>query len=494
MGILDLPAELLGRIIDFSVPDDFENLLLTCHALFACGSSSIPTHNARRKHFRHISFNSYHDEDSRLSFLRNIAAEPVAAHYVQSADLRGRIMVTPSLHEVPPGFRLRKGCVGASMDDVEKLVAASQFSHLLDTGAETWTCQAEDGFSASTFLLTLLTNVRQLTLPRGWPEVPDVNTQPWQLLNAMMRQSHERRMTSPLCQLRSLRALAPVHYDSRVGLSSLSAFLAMHDLEELYATSCVAIDDYTGIPFTWIYPDLKSPLRKIEFVSCCMDSSQLSNLLANTPNLQSFRYSHQEKWHTCGHDWNAGAFAAAIGRYCGHQLTDLALTVDGLSGEIVTGIVSLQEFTCLERAELDVALFAGPSPESGEMAGLEACGPSKGFQKWSPAMVPKLTEILPSSTKNFQLFDSSLNDYSEVACSLLKDFSAGRDWLLSDLEEVVLRKRILDNPENPTGAKIRARVMDQARKVGVEYRSGLALQPIWRRAFGEKCGVVLDLN
>lgn len=504
MALLRLPQELLDHIINLSLPDDFENFLLSCRTIYEAGRPQLAAHRQRRREWSKLELDSFEDGVSTVLFLHKIAGDPIIARYIRSVDLRGKIARSgPGNQKQPPAAFERLKGDQALIDELVAFIDASPVASGNDrligdlvAQIHQYTSRAYDNSAAicTVLLLTLFTDVHKLTLPmvRDWLATDLPNTDIL-VLEKMMRLSRGQNPSGPLSTLRELRMLAPLEYDTRIALRSLCPLLALNSLEELYATSCVAVDDgYTGIPFTWPYPDIQSSLRSIEFLGCCMDASQLSRLLAHTPYLTSFKYDHATKWHGCECDWDAGAFVAAIGKHCGHQLTTLAITASGIFEEMITGVVSLKEFVRLESAELEITIFAGPSPESGERAGIDSCEPSPGFKAWEPAMVPKLTEILPPSLRTLHLFDPLENDHSDVSCALLKDFSAGRDWLLSELEEASFCQRISADPEPDKMKDIRAKVMNAVKAAGIEYRFGTAVMPRWRRAFAHKCGLLED--
>jgi hypothetical protein len=188
----------------------------------------------------------------------------------------------------------------------------------------------------------------------------------------------------------------------------------LSNLERLYANDCtVTANPHDHLPIQWPFPDLTSNLRAIEFLECFIEDKSLSNLLARPPNLVPFKYSHQTRYYNRFQhilpNWDAGAFVAAIGKHCGHQLTALAINIHRLTGKIITGVVSMKEFTRLESAELDVLVFAGPSSEPGERFETQNCDAPQLYKSRTPALVPNLTEILPPSLRRLQLRQATVS-------------------------------------------------------------------------------------
>ncbi len=83
---------------------------------------------------------------------------------------------------------------------------------------------------------------------------------------------------------------------------------------------------------------------------------------------------------------------AAVGRCCGGTLTELAITMEGLTASIVMGVTSTQEFKNVRHLELHMLIFTGPWLESGKWQShldrLEKI-------RWDIEQILRLTVILP---------------------------------------------------------------------------------------------------
>lgn len=520
--LLSLPPELLSRIVEFTMPEGFENLALSCHTMYEVARPRLPTHNLLRKEWSHLVFHSFEDPAPTMVFLHSVAKDPIRAKYVKSADLRYSYPA-PGPHTIREFQRLTDDA--AAKKELVAFIAESRLISPSDTRRMDWanrilrhgmpsdggaeTRAAPQANWATAFLLAQLTNVSVLTLGIHWkfmepadavadpwqrmdPDRRDIS-EPWDLLQSISRLSHDIcRSSSPLSKLTELRALSPspVPVSQQLPLQSLSPFLGLRGLEKLCANGCLAVDNPEICrPFQWPHPDLASNLGSIEFLACCIDDRSLSNLLAYTPNLVSFKYSHYSPHQTSALDvlthWDAGAFIAVVDRHCGRQLTTLAVTVHRLVGNIVRGVVSLRNFSRLVSAELDVAIFAGPPFHSGLELVSQGDGSSPGPKLWTPPMVPRLTDVLPPSLRRLRLFTGCRNDHSDidVSCALMEDFAAGRDSLLPALDDAMFCQRILEYPESIAVTMFRQKLIDSAEAAGIEYRAGLAMFPQWYQQF-----------
>jgi hypothetical protein len=136
-----------------------------------------------------------------------------------------------------------------------------------------------------------------------------------------------------------------------------------------------------------------------------MDAKSISELLAHTPRLTSFRYGHAAKHHGLGAYWDAGEFVAVVEKQMGHQLRHLAITIEpGAINGIDAGVTSMHGFTQLETLEIDFMVFCGPSLESGEKSGILNTPPKQGYSKWTAKSIPPIHRILPTTLRGLDLF------------------------------------------------------------------------------------------
>ena len=423
--------------------------------------------------------------------LYGIACEPLVGQYIESLNL------CDGEHNViggGVGFHPSNEILSV----VKKLVLASEcFGNANIEESEWWEALLkehegdEEGLDTTLFttvsLLAQLPNVKTLKLGSDWyrgmrryAENEEDEKMLASELDAIVQCSNSRNHREKA--LGKLQCILPCErwdgYEERVGLQCLEPFMYLKSIKELYSVNCVAVDDgYTGIPFQWRFSKTNSPLTKIELTHGCMDAAGLSKLVSHTPCLNIFRYSHETKWHGCQHDWNAGEFVEVLARHCGSNLTQLAITLDQLYGDIVNGASSFRSFSNLQCLEIDARIMYGPAVGSGEKQGLCKELP-EGASPWSFEKVPRLGDMLPASIRDVQI-NTDFQKHDETALeALLDNFRAQRDMELKELTQVVVRQFRGDSARALVkGVGVKLSVYDQDGRHG----AARAMMPAWKR-------------
>ena len=467
MSLYDLPDELLDHIIGLTVPEGIESFALSCKTIYNIAEPQITQHNTYKRRWKHFAYADFQLPEpgptlrpqTALQLIHAIALDPLIAQYIESA----RLWVDPSkiyrhrnlLSTAQSRFEQDE----ASLTAIRRLLRDSRYLKAANQDPDLWLrrIQLDDKFAdeaptnfATAFLLTLLPNVKALGLPQGWANLPrpeedyragqlDATQDIWPVLNAITRAANgATSRNTALAKLERILPYANKGYDQRNALQELEPFFTAPSIKEVYACNCVAVDDgYTGILFSWRHSDLVSSLRKVELVACCIDSDGITELIKHTPQLKCLRYSHATKWHGCQFDWDAGAFVAAIGMHLGGSLTEFAVTIDCLYGDVETGVTSMHDFTCLRNVELDVSLFCAPSIDSGERLGMS----STQGTTWEASKIPCLADILPQSVKSVDLFAGGKENVDHTA-ALRSLFSQSLDKqrsMLPKLERLAVR-------------------------------------------------------
>lgn len=449
MGLLDLPPEIVDIIIDATRPDGIENFVLSCKAIYRRAGAQIAEHNELKKKWSHTTNATWPRRGDTLHVLYEISREPIIARYIKYLDLWDRRTEDDVHHELqPPSF-------GDDDDAIIRIKALLANSGLFtEDDAEEWWKQimrqdtegseeSVDNLYATVALLALLPNLRTFQPPDRWHEVR--RTEAAEALvpavESLVSISNNNKVSNrPLANLETIFPFVEEGYDIRVGLQCLQPFMCLKSIRNLYAVSCVAMEEHWGeTSLHWPNPNARSPLTRIEFASCCIDAGGLAILLQNTPALTIFRYSHQTKWDDPLIDWNAGEFLETLAHYCGDRLIDLALTVDELHGEIVNGASSFMRFTRLERLEVDVLPFCGPPLESGQRLGRNARIPD-GARPWAHADIPCLGNMLPDSMRELQVNTDHPAPTDQTLLALFKNIKDRREDKLFKLDKVVIRQ------------------------------------------------------
>ncbi|KAJ4984413.1 hypothetical protein SVAN01_10120 [Stagonosporopsis vannaccii] len=497
MRLLDLPPEIIDYILDFAGPTGLEGFVLSCKAVYERATTQIQNHNALRQRWRHTTNQGVSRRGDTLSILFEISRNPVIAEYIETLSLWDRRSDDDIGSQVADDFRGDE----TSLQQIKGLLRNAEFFE--DANLEQWwadileedqavNVESVDKLYATIALLALLPNLKTLQLPDAWHEVrsdeaaealvPSVEN----LVSLSNDQTHKRRWQA----LQSLETIMPFTeegYDVRVGLQCLQPFMALNSIRNLYAVSCVAIDDdWGGIPFHWRHAS-KSPLTRLELASCCMDSHGLDALLAHTPAITTFKYSHQTKWDGLQYDWNPGEFLQTLADRLGKQILDLAITVDELHGEIINGLSSFHRFPNLLKLEVDVIPFCGPPLESGQRLGRDAFVPS-GALAWTHSDIPCLGDMLPDSIREVHLNTDFPLPSEQALKSLVKNIVDRRKDKLRFLERCVIRQYQSDTAQDIAN---RHEVILEVFDMDVTDPRARAMMPLWKREFDQKVGGIV---
>ncbi|KAI2486251.1 hypothetical protein Ptr902_00384 [Pyrenophora tritici-repentis] len=497
MGLLDLPPEILDLIIDRTAPGGLQNFVLSCKTVYQRSASQIRQHNALKKAWSHTTNMSPSRRGDTLAVLHEIAREPIIAEYIETLFLWDR-RADDEVREDTGAYDFRND--DKAMEEIKDLLRSAE--HYANAEEEEWWAhileedkagdQSDmDKLYATVALLSLLPNLKTLQLPDRWHEVRDGESAEALVPNVqslVTLSNAEGHRQKPLAQLETILPFVEEGYDVRVGLQCLAPFLALQSIKNLYAVSCVAVDeDWGGVPFNWLNPNTKSPLTRVEFACCCMDATGLSAFLSNVPALRVFRYSHQTKWDGLEHDWNAGEVLETLANYCGNTLVDIALTIDELHGEVINGLSSFLRFSKLEKLEVDVECFCGPPLESGQRQGREARIPP-GATAWGHIDIPCMGDMLPESMRELHV-NTNYPEPSEAALhALFKNIVDRRKDKLRRLHKAVIRQyRSSSAIHVAENHAVTLEVFDE----GVENPRPRSMMPQWKREFDSRVGGIV---
>jgi hypothetical protein len=505
MGLLQLPGELLDEIITFTLPHGFENFVLSCKAIYARGESKIDRYN-RLQSRRRFASQPTHDRGKALQLLYEISCDPLLADFIDVLCLRNtrRDGNQSDASQLTDEFRMED----ETMDRIKEIVTRSEWLEHAGVDVEGWwerimnedeTADEEDSEEelpcTVVSLLSQLPGLKALQLPESWKMIQvahprdEEDKQLVYVLDALIKHSHESgERRCPLKELETILPFMPAGYEARAGLQCVEPFLSLRSIKELLGVSLIAVEDgYTGIPFHW-RSELHSPLRRIELASCCVDSDGLSSFIAHTPQLEVFKYSHETKWHGCEHDWNPGAVVEALGRHCGSHITELALTIDELYGDIINGASTFLAFTNLKSLEVDVLVFCGPPIESGQRKGIEAYIPP-GDIPWTEHDIPCIGSMIPNRVMHLEINTDYPRDDEQALRSLLKNIKQQKEERLHHLEHVIIRQSAGDSAKEVFGVPGLVTITN-GRIEGVTSRSML---PSWKRKFAERVGGIENI-
>jgi hypothetical protein len=476
MTLLDLPLEILDEIIDLTLPSGIEAFALCCKAIYIRAASQLQRHNSLKRQWSCTAF-SNHRRAGILRILYAISCDPLAAQYIQALDLydHGQMPDTTSDDDFPLNDEVK--------ESIKKTILESECFHDSGVDVDEWCGELwkeyewgakgdgideENALHTTVSLLAQLPNLKSLQLPPGWydrsrqyerEEEENAEKRMMAVLDAMINLANGDGVRGkPLGKLGFIIPSMEGGYEERAPFQCLEPFMRLKSLSELYATSCLAVDDgYTGIAFEWRIPALNSSLRRVELTHCTMDEEGISQLLSHTPLLEVFKYHHETKWHGCLHDWNAAAFVEALSKHCGQTITDLAISLNDMYGDIINGVSSFRSFLKLRNLEIDLGILYGPSLESGKEQGIAARPLPEGEAPWTVEQVPCLGDMLPEKVVDVQI-NTDFAEQDQVALeTLLKHFPERRVSRLKDLARLAIRQYDSDSARSlakRAGAKL----------------------------------------
>ncbi|KAI1399686.1 hypothetical protein F4819DRAFT_406989 [Hypoxylon fuscum] len=439
--LLNLPVEVLRHIIEESMPEGFENLMLSCRAVYECGRFLLESHATRKREWRRFSLSRFciHKSCYRAP-VYSISVEPVLARYMET------VLPHPFLW-----FNYNSicgSCRGHTHDPVieehiRRSIVESPYLRKAGVDAEKWASEINlMGSNVSTYLwtfyLTLLPNVKVLGLPDYFPHAIQMSqrlphgyygrhrgywTQTWPVIKEIGRRIQENPEDASLGKLTTLRIVGiySPFGNYKFPIAILSPLLVLPNLTELYARNVVATSYVPHFGSScWYYRNINSNLRTIELNNSCMDVESISELLAHTPYLVSFKFHYN---FFPPSRWLAGPFVAAIGKHVGQHLEELAITMNVRTTSTVTkAVTSMKEFTKLKRLEIDPQVFYSDHMP----AEFEGSRPS--YRREMIKSIPPFTQILPYCLEELKIYFQSRveSDLISILGRLFRHFTANQ--------------------------------------------------------------------
>ncbi|KAF2647592.1 hypothetical protein K491DRAFT_614371 [Lophiostoma macrostomum CBS 122681] len=354
MTLLGLADELLALIVEHAIPEGFESLRLTCHKLHTLCKPSIREHNKLRLHFRNFAYTGAdyagREKKIRSSFelISRIAQEPLVARYIEHADFEADSRIPAD-----GPFLWRMEIYGYRPETVRDLFANSRYL----SGTE-WQdyfekyerdlkdhryCQA-----SASFLLTLLSNVKTVVLPRYWTHDPETE----KLLEAMVRHARQPNATPTNASLLSVTTLKFSFARQGLILNKITPLLALLRIQKFYAPTSISHTEAPehSSPCRTLSPSLGSTLEVAYFLRSNIDGPGMKHFLRCTPRLRTLVYSHSDKQFT--RIWDICELVTTIGKEAGSHLEELSITKHDFSGKIALGTTNMRDFSRLHKLEI----------------------------------------------------------------------------------------------------------------------------------------------
>ncbi|PQE08994.1 f-box domain protein [Rutstroemia sp. NJR-2017a WRK4] len=465
MSLTGLPNELLHKIIPHTLPEGFEGLALTCKRFYALCTPFIETHNKLRSRFHNFTyFDEFNDPRGAVSIktawdlIIRIAIEPVVARYIRNADFRrDSIPVRTRPHP-------RRGeAVMRLLGDSPHLEQAGLSWKAFHAEIEEKLEEKRYSQSAAAFLLTLLPNVKKLTLPSYWKA--DVTTS--KLLYTIVveaTQPHQPPWNErSLAQVTRFEISASWNLGDRDALHNSIPFLYLPHLRSFEFYSCIAMGDaLLNIEPQYLYRDYGRALETVDLSCCHIDDAALASFLKHTPRLKTLKYSHRTKEDTDPSEWDICKFVTAIERETGNHLEQLSISIRELHGSLPLGKVSMRGFQRLRRLELPLDIA---------MCDIRlACSEDDQTTEYSQLSIG---DLVPASVSQLSLFSRGKDHHEKALDVLFRNFSAKKHSQVPALREIRL-----SCPENPAADDA---YKEQCAKLASEMQKvNMALVLDWR--------------
>jgi hypothetical protein len=447
MALTNLPHELLDIIVEYSLPQSFENLAMTCKRIYARCIPFIKRHNELRSRFRDFVYYA-HARDTLVAasdLINLIAADPIVARYIRTANLvyDSRFLSHLRVRGEPPKSV-------PSIEDGGAIVQLFANSTYLQRAGLDWrryySTFAEDvremrySQHGSAFLLTLLCDTENLTIPSSWRRSGATD----QLLDVLVEDAQQSCFLS--CGLRSVTSVLGSSLSrsetEKSGLSWAHPFLALPHLKSFSSLSSLAVrENRRSLAFRGSR-HIADTLETAHFGGCCIDDVGITDFLKHTPRLKTLRYSHSTQHSHLPPDWDICKFINAVAREAGSHLIELSVTILELRGSILPGKASTRSFQKLEKFEFPLKLVTcniNAAGVTGNIATSLQC-------YFNGSLDPFVRDLIPPSVTQLSLKSDGMGPHDKALDALFRHFRAVRRSQLPNLQEVhIACKQEADN-------------------------------------------------
>ena len=211
---------------------------------------------------------------------------------------------------------------------------------------------------AAAFILTVLPNVKALTLSELWKPL-DKTEKLLDLIVWKTKQSYLLWNRPSLAQVTRFESYFSSGAGHRFDLDKAVPFLALPQVRSFRGPRSVAIDNASNaLASKDLYLHYVETLETAHLVGCCIDHVAITNFLKHTPRLKALKYSHSTNGDGDHHEWDICKFVTAIECEAGSHLEDLSVSLLQLRGSITPGKASMRGFRCLQKLEfpLEIAM------------------------------------------------------------------------------------------------------------------------------------------
>lgn len=454
MLLLDLPQELLLTIIKATLPEGFEDLVLSCKTVYGLAATEIRRYNSLKLKYGHVSIdrsNLHAPGQIRhpIELLYEIQKDPLVARYIRSADLDGARAPNASEQYKRHEIEKMRLCNGAYplLRDSPYLRAAGQDPLM-------WHEAILRGELPQAFmlLLSLLSNLTKLRLSKEWTQEGfrcrnDKDKGTGDVLDIIVAGSTAHQLPSALPKLALLLPFLHPSYDLAANLRLAIPFLAPPSMYKFIGSGYSADRFWTG-PYDWLYPDRMSSIQEIEMVAGAVSANHMIKFLVPFEYLRSFRWNHAAHYNGTGWSWDCGAFLAALKNRTANRLHTLSITEERSADEGRTAITSFLEFEQLTHLEFGVGVLLG-TPYSGLSDRAEFSGIGHNSSKSEGLKVSvRLIDIVPKNVKTIRIVApnptarNQMRDGIDAIGNLFDDFATQRAYKLPKLVQVTIARGV----------------------------------------------------
>lgn len=402
--ILDLPNELIRRIIELVHPDDMETFALLNRLVYALATDTLSSHNALKKRYSSlkISYLDYdhsiaqaqrsRDSNHALLLLASIFKNPDVAYYPE-------VIHVGSCDDSEGGYasdaedvsRERESAVRQYSVQLRNMVDANQLidEDLKEDMGDSISHSGSESV-AVTLLMTLLPNLRHIDLC-SWSAGEDTEL----LHNVIYRiakanwDSTSTDYGKALSRLQSL-SMNAFEVEDGEDINGFIPFALLPSMRTLRGHKVRGDDD---LIWPTIYHPQPSTVTEINLKDSCVEASCFESLFAGIAALKTFAYEHggsePSAWKKHVH-YRPIAIIDALSKHASHSLEALGIDCnDGMLDEEDEDELpeSLRSFTRLKSIRLEDRLFQN----------LGRVGSEDG------SVVVRLVDYLPASTTTFTL-------------------------------------------------------------------------------------------
>ena len=443
MALTRLPTELLETIITHVLPEGFESLALTCRKIYTLCIPFIQRHNALYSRFHRFTYHgNLKDPSSTIAtaseLIRRIAVEPIVARYIQYANFK---LDSPRSHIIPRGFIGDFDC----REDVIRLFADCPYLDQAGVDWKKYLDKIEEELNvdelprysqhAAAFLLTLLPNVKKLTLPQYW-EPLDASDKLIDAIVLKTKQSNSLCDRPSLAQVTRFAPSVPLASQYRFDLGLAGPFLALPRIRSFRGPSCVVMDDNHKSIKNY---DFGETLETVLFVACCVDDVGIADFLKNTKRLKTLRYSHSTKHNVSIQCWDICKFISAIKRQVGSHLVELSISIREPFGSIAPGKVSMRDFPCLRQLEFPLEIvLCNITVASSRVYTLRESHVGGSSDHELDCDMLFIGDLVPASVSILSLISHGIDHHDKALHVLFWDFAAKKETTLPALKEIHL--------------------------------------------------------